>query len=109
MKKEDLLKNIGVDIDKGKFCDYLAKSYKWFSVTLDEFFPELAKDDEPLDYRRIDHLMSDIHLDGRKIVLNIQKDDPFIDGAHTVITSMNIALRMKDDNKFFVLNEIDYI
>lgn len=102
------MKKLGIDVDKKKFCDYLASRYRWFGETLDDVFVELKKEAEPMNYRRIDHLMSDIGIDGRKIILNIQDGDPFLEGAHTVLPSMNIAIRMKDDEKYFILNKVDY-
>ena len=103
------MKNMGIDIDKKKFSDYLVSTLKWFGDTIDDVYPEMKKEGEPLNYRRIDHLLSDMNINGNKIEINIQKGDRFIDGVKTILPTMNSALMKKENSKYFVLCYIDYI
>ncbi len=108
IKKEATLKKYGIDIDKGKFCDYLSSNFPWFGDTWDDTFPETSKEDEPMTFRRIDHMMTDIDIEGKRIILNIQRGDPFLESAKSVISTMNSTLLKKHRGHYFVLNEKDY-
>jgi hypothetical protein len=101
------MKKYGIDIDKNKFCDFLASKFDWFGVTIDQAFPELSKEGEPMSFRRIDHLLSDIDVDGRRIILNVQEGDPFIESAKVFLPTMN-SFVMKKTEHFFVLNTVSY-
>jgi hypothetical protein len=103
------MKKYGINIDKEKFCNYLASAFPWFGDTIDDVYPEMKKEDEPLKYRRIDHILSDIDIDGNKIVLNIQDGDKFSDGIKVALPTMNTALMRKEDKRYFVINNVDYI
>jgi hypothetical protein len=72
-------------------------------------FPELAKEDEPLEYRRIDHILSDITVKGKRIVMNIQKGDKFSNGIKVVIPTMNSTLMKKEKNMYFDIEYVDYL
>ena len=102
------MKKLGVNIDKGKFCEYIEKHIEWFAVKVDEFLLDIKKEDEPLDYTRANHLLSDIDISGEKITINIQQGDKFIEDANLYVPYLN-SLLMKKTKNFFVLNYVDYV
>jgi len=100
MEKQEL------PIDIEKFNDYIASKFQWFGVTISDFFPD--KFNEHVDYRRIDHLMSDIRIDGNKIALMHQDDDSFIENLKAYIPTMNSVIRLKTDY-YFVSEPTNYV
>lgn len=109
------MKSIGINVDKGKFADYMASSAPWFGETLPEVFEDIEcgnnKNSDGCEgfdsYRRIDHILSDIYTEGNKIIINVQQGDEFIDGLSRYVPIMNLAIRKKLEN-FFIIKEINY-
>jgi hypothetical protein len=97
-----------VNMNWKAFRDFVSNHNKWFSETLDDFYPKMKKEDSPMNMRRIDHLMSDMDIEGERITLNIQDGDPFL-GEHKVyVPTLNRLIRMKYDC-FFKVAEVDYV
>lgn len=92
------------------FSDFASAQFSWFAVTLDDFFPDMKKEDEPLTYRRIDHLLSDMEIDNKsgKITINIQEGDSFVSDIESILSTMNSIIRKKYD-AFFVTKKVNYI
>ncbi len=97
-----------VDMNWKMFMNFVVSKYKWFGITIDDYFSNLKQEDISMTTRRIDHLMSDMKIEDDKITLNIQKEDPFLDGIEMYVTTLNSTIRMKYDC-FFVLNKVDYV
>ena len=95
------------DMNWKAFIDYIISQYDWFGTTVDEFLKyEGKKDYAPLT--RAGHIFSDIEIKGEEVVLNVQKDDPFIEGIEVYLSTMNRVIRKKYDC-FFSVNKVDYV
>jgi len=95
------------DMNWKNFATYIASKYDWFAVDTDAFFP--SDNGKKMDsvYRRIDHLLSDLYVDGDKIMLRIQKGDSFLEGLNSFIVTLNGVIRKKYDC-YFVVEEVDH-
>jgi len=93
------------DMNWKAFADYLSKKFEWFGETIGQFFDNEKYND--IQFRRIDHILSDKEIDGDRIVLNIQDGDPFTSGIESYIVFMNSVIRKKYDC-YFAVNKVDY-
>ncbi len=105
--KGEKMKDLGVNIDKGKFANHIASKFDWFGENINDVFTDLKKCEEGEKYRRIDHILSDIRVEGKRIILLVQKGDYFIKDLKIYLPSMNMILMSKLEN-FFIIEEVDH-